>query len=180
MQLIVTRLFSALALLLMLAPARAADTEAIAADAAQALEALRTHVAAAGPLLDEAAGILVFPQVVKVGFGGADEYGEGCLLVAGRPVAYYATAGAPFGLPLGVRAKSEVVLFMDAESLAAFRARHAWEVGADGGVTLVRAAAGGGIEGAIDGESVLGFIFTEQGLAGGLTLEGARFTRLAR
>jgi lipid-binding SYLF domain-containing protein len=101
-------------------------------------------------------------------------------MVGGKPVAYYSTAGAAYGLPLGTRAKSEVVLFMKPEALQAFRAGPGWEVGADGDVTLVRLAAGGGIEGSIAGEPILGFIFTEQGLAGGLTLDGARFTRLAR
>ena len=135
---------------------------------------------AVGPLLDRAAGVLVFPEVVKVGFGGAEEYGEGCLIVDGKPVAYYATAGARYGLPLGAGAKSEVVLFMDSKALQSFRAGPAWEVGADGAVTLVRVAAGGGIDAAIAGEPVLGFIFTGKGLVGGLTLDGARFTRLAR
>ena len=157
-----------------------ADTSEVAVRAEQALASLRGHVGAAGPLLDEAAGVLVFPDVVKVGFGGAEEYGEGCLMIAGKPVAYYASAGASYGLPLGVRTKSEVVLFMDKASLEAFRSRADWEVGADGEVTLVRAAAGGSVDGATAGEPILAFIFTEEGLAGGLTLDGARFTRLAR
>ena len=161
-------------------PARAADTAEIVARSQQSLANLRGQVSASAPLLDKAAGILVFPEVVKVGFGGGDEYGEGCLLVAGKPVAYYASAGAHYGLPLGAGAKSEVVLFMDAKALQAFRARPAWEVGVDGDVTLVRLAAGGGIAGSVAGEPILGFIFTGKGLAGGLTLEGARFTRLAR
>ncbi len=159
---------------------QAADNGEITAEARQAMADLRGHVNGAGALLDKAAGVLVFPKVVKVGFGGADEYGEGCLLVGDKPVAFYATAGADYGLPLGVQAKSEVVLFMNPDALSAFRASPAWEVGVDGEVTLVRLAAGGGIEAATAGESVLGFIFTEKGLAGGLTLEGARFTRLAR
>jgi lipid-binding SYLF domain-containing protein len=160
--------------------AQAADKAEIAARSAQALTSLRSQVGAVGPLLDQAAGVLVFPEVVKVGFGGADEYGEGCLFVAGKPVAYYATAGAPYGLPLGAGAKSEVILFMDSKALQSFRSRPAWEVGADGGVTLVRAAAGGGIDASATGEPVVGFIFTDRGLVGGLTLDGARFTRLAR
>ena len=90
--------------------------------------------------------MLVFPDVVKVGFGGAEEYGEGCLMVGDKPVAYYATAGASYGLPLGVQTKSEVVLFMDQETLEAFRSGADWKVGTDGEVTLVRAAAGASVD----------------------------------
>ena len=36
-----------------------------------------------------AAGILVFPTVVKAGFGFGGEYGEGSLLIHGRPAEYY-------------------------------------------------------------------------------------------
>ncbi len=160
--------------------AQAADKSGIEALAAQALANLRGHVSAAGPLLDEAAGVLVFPDVVKVGFGGAEEYGEGCLMVGDKPVAYYATAGASYGLPLGVQTKSEVVLFMDQQTLEAFRSGADWKVGTDGEVTLVRAAAGASVDGATAGEPILGFVFTDKGLVDGLTLEGARFSRLAR
>ena len=173
-------LFTCVVIALSMLSAQAADKADITARSGQALASLRSHVDAAGPLLDRAAGVLVFPEVVKVGFGGAEEYGEGCLIVDGKPVAYYATAGARYGLPLGAGAKSEVVLFMDSKALQSFRAGPAWEVGADGAVTLVRVAAGGGIDAAIAGEPVLGFIFTGKGLVGGLTLDGARFTRLAR
>jgi lipid-binding SYLF domain-containing protein len=144
--------------LLLALAAQASDKATIVADSQQALESLGGHVSGAG--------VLVFPDVVKVGFGGADEYGDGCLLVKGKPVAFYSTSGAAYGLPLGVRSKSEVVLFMT--------------VGVNGDITLVRMAAGGGIDAATTGEPILGFIFSDKGLARGLTLDGASFTRLAR
>jgi lipid-binding SYLF domain-containing protein len=166
---------------LLLSVSTLADSRAeIERKSTAALDRLRASGDGVDELLGQAAGVLVFPDVVKVGFGGAEEYGEGCLMIAGKPVAYYASAGASYGLPLGVRTKSEVVLFMDKASLEAFRSRAEWEVGADGEVTLVRAAAGGSVDGATAGEPILAFIFTEEGLAGGLTLDGARFTRLAR
>ena len=45
-----------------------------------ALEDLRKHSAKAGELLDQAAGVLVFPDVVKMGFGVGGEFGEGVLI----------------------------------------------------------------------------------------------------
>ena len=166
--------------LLLALAAQASDKATIVADSQQALESLGGHVSGAGQLLEKAAGVLVFPDVVKVGFGGADEYGDGCLLVKGKPVAFYSTSGAAYGLPLGVRSKSEVVLFMTPQALKDFRAGPAWQVGVNGDITLVRMAAGGGIDAATTGEPILGFIFSDKGLARGLTLDGASFTRLAR
>ncbi len=167
-------------LILAMTPLRVAADDAPCAGSDQALAALQAQVSGASALVNRAAGVLVFPEVVKVGFGGSQEYGEGCLLVNRKPVAFYATAGASYGLPLGSPAKVEVVLFMTPEALAAFRAKPAWAVGADGEVALVRVAAGRGIDAAVAGEPVVGFIYTADGLANGLTLEGARFTRLAR
>ena len=167
-------------LLLLALAARADDKATIVKNSEQALADLRGYASGSAALLDKAAGVLVFPRMVKVGFGGAEEFGEGVLLVQGKPEAFYSSAGADYGLPLGVRAKSEVVVFMTPAALKALRAGPAWKVGKDGDVTLVRLAAGGGVEAASAGEPILGFIFSEKGLAGGLTLKGAEFTRIAR
>lgn len=172
--------FAFTGLLLLAVNVQADDRATIIDNSQQALADLRGYASGSAALLDKAAGVLVFPRVVKVGFGGAEEYGEGVLLVKGKAAAFYSSAGADYGLPLGVRAKSEVVLFMSPEALEAFRASPAWKVGENGDVTLVRVAAGGGVDAATAGEPMLGFIFSEKGLAGGLTLEGAEFTRIAR
>lgn len=165
------------AAVLVVQAAAAEDTAVIVADSQQALADLRSHASGAGQLLDKAAGVLVYPKVVKVGFGGAAEYGEGCLLVNGEPVAFYTTSGARYGLPLGARSKSEVVLFMTPQSLQAFRDAQSWKVGVDGEVALVRVAAGGASSA---GEPVLGFVFSDKGLESELNLAGATFARIAR
>lgn len=101
-------------------PARADSAEQIRQGAGDALGFLRENIRGAGELLDSAAGVLVFPDVVKLGFGVGGEYGEGVLLVAGQPVGFYATSGASFGLPPGSRIKSEVVVFVSEVALQAF------------------------------------------------------------
>ncbi len=151
--------------------ARADSADQIRRGAGDALAFLRDNVAGAGDLLDAAAAVLVFPDVVKLGFGVGGEYGEGVLLVAGEPAGYYATSGAPFGLPLGSRFKSEVVVFVDDAALQAFLERRSWRVG-EGGLLLASAS---------DRQApVVGYVFSEAGPVPGLTLDGAKFTRLAR
>ena len=174
-----------LPVLLALLPAAAAtvqaDNKAMIDDGTKgALVRLREHSEQAGTLLDKAAGVLVFPDVVKMGFGVGGEYGEGSLLVAGEPVAYYATAGASFGLQVGAQFKSEVILFMNDEVLADFRDGHGWEAGVDGSIAIVTLGGGGRVGSLNISDPVVGFIFSNKGLMYNLTLEGTKITRIAR
>jgi lipid-binding SYLF domain-containing protein len=154
-------------------PVRADSAEQIRRGAGDALVFLRENIDGAGVVLDNAAGVLVFPDVVKLGFGVGGEYGEGVLLVAGQPAGFYATSGASFGLPLGSGIKSEVVVFVTEAALQAFLERRSWQVG-EGGLVLANAPMPAGPEG------MVGYIFAETGLLPGLTLDGAKITRLAR
>ena len=81
-------------LLLLALAARADDKATIVKNSEQALADLRGYASGSAALLDKAAGVLVFPRMVKVGFGGAEEFGEGVLLVQGKPEAFYSSAGA--------------------------------------------------------------------------------------
>lgn len=168
-------------LLALAAPAsRADDRAAIDSGSVQALVELRAHSADAGHLLDQAAGVLVFPDVVKMGFGVGGEYGEGSLLVPGKPTTYFVTAGASFGLQAGIQKKSQVILFLTQEALKKFQNSMGWKVGVDGSVALIKL----GVDGSLDTnnikESVVGFIFSNTGLMYNLTLEGSKITRIAR
>lgn len=165
----------------LLCPPAGADTvEEINRKSFKALDALRGHAGDAGKVLDVAAGVLVFPDMVKIGFGVGGQYGEGVLLVGGKPDSYYASAGASFGLQLGVQYKSEVIAFMTPAALRKFRDSRGWEVGVDSSVALLEVGAGGRIDTQNIKAPVVGFIFSNTGLMYNLTLEGARITRIAR
>jgi lipid-binding SYLF domain-containing protein len=169
--------------LVLLLPARSlwADNKAVIdAGSAEALVKLRDHAGKAGELLDKAAGTLVFPDVVKLGFGVGGEYGEGSLLVPGKPTSYFVTAGASFGLQAGVQTKSQVILFMTQEALRKFQNSNGWKVGVDGSVALVKLGADGSFDSQTLKESVVAFVFSNTGLMYNLTLEGSKITRIAR
>jgi lipid-binding SYLF domain-containing protein len=162
-------------LLLLAAGAVQADSKAdIDAKVQESLVKLRGHAAGSDELLGKAAGVLVFPDVVKMGFGVGGQYGEGALLVGGKPVDYYSTSGGAYGLQLGALYKSEVILFMTGEALQGFRAAQDWAVGVDGAVPLVKTGAA-----SVSGPAA-GFVFSNKGLVSGVTLEGSKFTRIAR
>ncbi len=151
--------------------------DTINTESRDALQRLAEHAPAAANLVEQAAGVLVFPDLVKVGFGEGSQYGEGVLLVAGEPVGYFATAGAPFGLALGSSYKSQVILFMTEAEVALFRNSHGWEAGVDRGVLLLDAETVGDEHG---GQPVLAIIFTDKGVTGSLTLNGGKITPIAR
>ena len=168
-------------LLALVSPALQADSvEQINSSSTKALERLKGHAPGVDNLLRDAAAVLVFPDVVKLGFGVGGQYGEGVLLIKGEPAAYYATAGASFGLQLGAQTKAEVIVFITGEALDNFRDSRGWQAGVDGRIALPQQGAGGRIDTRGLNEPVVGFIFSNKGLMGNLTFEGAKITRIAR
>jgi lipid-binding SYLF domain-containing protein len=89
------------------------ESEAIAA-----LERLYDHTPAARTLGKDAKGILVFPQVGKVGFIFAGEFGVGALLQGGSSTAYYNIAEVSAGYQAGVEKFSYALFFMTESALA--------------------------------------------------------------
>ena len=146
----------------------------------KALVKLREHSSHAGELLDNAAGVLVFPDIFKMGFGVGGEFVEGSLLIDGEIDGYYAIAGASFGLQIGAQVKSEVLVFTDAEALKKFRSSRGWKVGVDGSVALVKLGAGGSMDSMTLKAPVVGFIFSNKGLMYNLTMEGNKITPISR
>jgi lipid-binding SYLF domain-containing protein len=162
------------------ANATAASREEINAEVRQALKEFRKHTSAGYELSQKAAGVLVFPSVVKAGIGVGGEYGEGSLLVGGKPVAYYNIAAASIGLQLGAQARSEIVLFMTESALSKFRGSEGWKAGVDGSIALVTVGTGGAIDTETAQKPIIGFIFSNKGLMANLTFEGSKITRIDR
>ena len=173
-------LAACLALVVALLPvdATAASAEKIDREVNKAIETFKEEVNGAEVFLDQAAGVLVFPRVVKVGVGVGAEHGEGALRVGGRTVEYYSTTSGSFGLQLGAQAKSIVIAFMTKEALDKFRNSSGWKVGVDGSVALIDLGGGKTIDSTNIKDPVVGFIFGSKGLMYNLTLEGSKFTKL--
>jgi lipid-binding SYLF domain-containing protein len=170
------------ALLLLLAPpvGRAASKEEIDARVREAVEQLYKTSAAAKELAAKARGMLVFPRIIKGGVGIGGEYGEGSLLIGGRPVDYYNIASASIGFQLGVQQESVAILFMTEEALKRFRDSDGWKAGVDGSVALATLGVGGELDTETVRKPIIGFVYSNKGLMYNLTLEGSKITRLKR
>jgi len=156
----------------------AASADKLNRESDKALQVFKEDVDGAQVFLDQAAGYLVFPRVIKVGIGIGAETGEGVLRVGGSTVAYYRTTSGSFGLQLGAQAKSIVVAFLTREALDKFRNSEGWKVGVDGSVALIDIGAGKTIDTNNIKDPVVGFIFGSKGLMYNLTLEGTKFSKL--
>lgn len=162
------------------APSHAASAKEIDIEASAALERFYKEVPAGKRFAQEAKGVLVFPNVVKAGFGVGGEYGEGALRIGGRTAEYYSTAAASIGFQIGAQTKTVILMFLEQEALDRFRRSDGWKAGVDGSVNLIKVGAGGSIDTANVKDPIVGFILTNKGLMYNLTLEGSKFTKLDR
>lgn len=146
----------------------------------EALEKFYKLVSEAKVLGDKAEGILVFPSVIKAGFGIGGEYGEGALRIKGKTVDYYNTAAASFGFQFGGQSKTLILMFMSKDALKKFRSSKGWEVGVDASVALIKVGAGGSLDTTNLKKPILGFVMGQKGFMYNLTLEGSKMTKLDR
>lgn len=157
-----------------------ATKEEIDTDVKAALAEFYEKSEAGKILAEKAAGMLVFPKVIKAGIGVGGEYGEGALLMDGKPIEYYSIASASVGFQLGAQQKSEIIMFMNDDILKQFRESKGWEAGVDGSVAIAEIGAGGAISSNTAKQPVIGFIFSNKGLMYNLTLEGSKMTKIVR
>jgi lipid-binding SYLF domain-containing protein len=158
----------------------AASAVEIDAKADSTLKMFFEKVGPAKELSAKSKGILVFPDVIKAGFGIGGEYGEGALRINGKTVEYYNTAAASIGLQLGAQEKAIILLFMDGKALDDFRKSDGWEAGVDGSVAVVEWGTGGSIDTTNIKDPIIGFVFGNKGLMFNLTLEGSKMSKIKR
>jgi len=146
----------------------------------ETLKRFRNEVPGGAEFLKQAKGVLVFPSVIKVGFGIGGEYGEGALQVGGKTNAFYSTAAASIGLQLGAQSKSIVLVFMTNDALKHFQSSKGWKAGVDGSVALIEWGVGEDINTIDIEDPIVGFVFSNKGLMFNLTLEGSKFTKIVK
>ncbi len=160
--------------------AQAASSVEIDIEVESAIKKFKAEVGGADKFLAKAEGVLVFPDVVKAGFGIGGEYGEGALLIKGKTVDYYSTAAASIGFQLGAQFKTVMLIFLRKDALKSFRNSSGWEAGVDGSVALIELGAAKDINTINIEDPIVGFVFSNKGLMYNLTLEGSKITRLEK
>jgi lipid-binding SYLF domain-containing protein len=133
---------------------------------------------AAKDLANDAKGVAIFPDIIKGGLIVGGETGDGVLRVGGDNAAYYNVSSASIGLQIGGQSYSQVLMFLTDEALASFQASSGWEAGVDGTVAVIDKGASGDLDTSNIAAPVVAFIFGEEGLMGGVSLEGSKYSRL--
>ena len=144
------------------------------------LERFKKEVLGSNDLVKTAKGILVFPKVIKAGFGIGGEYGEGALRIGNKTVEYYSTMAASIGFQLGAQTKSIILVFTKNEALKQFRNSEGWKAGVDGSVALISLGVGESLDTTNVKDPIIAFVFGQKGLMYNLTLEGSKFSKLDR
>jgi lipid-binding SYLF domain-containing protein len=160
--------------------AQAATAKEIDVSVEVALDRFKNQVKGAEEFLANAKGVLVIPNVIRVGFFLGGEYGEGALLVDDKIVDYYSTAAGSFGFQFGAQSKNIIIVFMEENALTKFRDSLGWRAGLDGSIAVVDVGTGGSLDSNNVRDPIVGFVFGLKGLMLNLSLEGSKFTKLIK
>ncbi len=155
-----------------------ADETSVDARANAALERLYQTAPGSKDLVARSKGVLVFPSVIGGSFVVGVEHGRGVLRVGNRSDSHYSTTGASIGWQAGGQSKAVIYVFNTPEALAKFRDSNGWSVGADATVAAGRIGANGSIDTTSAQAPVTSFVLNNAGLEAGVSLQGAKITKI--
>jgi lipid-binding SYLF domain-containing protein len=160
--------------------AGAATAEDLDADSRQALQTLYKATPFAETISHNAKAILVFPNIIKAGlvFGGS--YGEGELLKAKKVEDYYNSVTGSWGLQAGAQSYGYVVFLMTDKAVNYLRKTKGWEIGVGPTVVVVDAGMAKNLSSSTLKDDAYAFIFDQQGLMAGVSIEGTKISRIKR
>ncbi len=160
--------------------AQAASAEDLNRDAHQALQTLYRTNATAAAVSRNARAVLIFPNIVKAGlvFGGA--YGEGALMKGNNVVNYYNSVSGSWGLQAGAQSYGYAVFLMNDKALDYIDKTAGWEIGVGPTVVIVDAGVAKNLSTSTLKDDAYAFIFNQQGLMAGVSIEGTKISLIKR
>lgn len=129
-------------------------------------------------LVGNSKAVLVFPAVVGGSFVIGAEHGRGALVSGQRTLGYYSTTAASIGWQAGGQSKAVVYVFNTQEALDKFVRSEGWSAGVDATVAVGRVGANGVIDTQTAQAPVTSFVMTNAGLEAGVSLQGAKITKI--
>jgi lipid-binding SYLF domain-containing protein len=160
--------------------ANAATAEDLDKDSRQALQTLYKAEPLAETLSRTAKAVLVFPNIVKAGlvFGGS--YGEGEMIKGSKVVDYYNSVTGSWGLQAGAQSYGYAVFLMTDKAVRYVEETKGWEVGVGPTVVVVDAGVAKNLSTSSLKDDAYAFIFSQQGLMAGVSIEGTKISRIDR
>jgi lipid-binding SYLF domain-containing protein len=160
--------------------ASAATAEDLDKDSRQALQTLYKTEPVAETLSRTAKAVLVFPNIVKAGlvFGGS--YGEGELIEGSKVVDYYNSVTGSWGLQAGAQSYGYAVFLMSDKAIKYVKETKGWEIGVGPTVVVVDEGVAKNLSTSSLKDDAYAFIFSQQGLMAGVSIEGTKISRINR
>jgi lipid-binding SYLF domain-containing protein len=160
--------------------ASAATAQDLDKDSRQALQILYKAHPFAETLSHSAKAILVFPNIVKAGlvFGGS--YGEGELLRGSKVDGYYNSVSGSWGLQAGAQSYGYAVFLMSEKAVNYVRETKGWEIGTGPTVVVVDEGVAKNLSSSSLKDDAYAFIFNQQGLMAGVSIEGTKISLIKR
>jgi lipid-binding SYLF domain-containing protein len=143
-----------------------------------ALSSLYAHNDKARELGAKAKAILVFPEIMKGAFLIGAQFGFGALRENGRTVGYYRTAAASYGFQAGVKQFGYALFFMTDSALNYLNQSGGWAIGTGPSVVVVDEGFARSLTTTNLRSDVYAFVFNQQGLMGGVGIEGSKITQI--
>ena len=162
------------------ASANAATAEDLNKDANQALQALYKTNPVAEQVSRQARAVLVFPRIIKAGlvFGGS--YGEGVLKEGPKVVNYYNSFSGSWGLQAGAQSYGYVVFLMNNNAVDYINKSDGWEIGVGPTVVVVNEGVAKNLSTSTLKDDAYAFVFDQEGLMAGVSIEGTKISKIRR
>jgi lipid-binding SYLF domain-containing protein len=159
--------------------AHASSAREIDGDARRALQRLYGSTPSAKVLGDKAKAVLVFPSIVKAGFGIGGQYGEGALIRGGKTVGYYSSAAVSYGLQIGAQTFGYAMFLMSKSAMDYLDRSDGWEIGAGPSVVLVDEGVAKSLSSSTARNDIYAFVFGQKGLMAGISIEGSKIHKIS-
>jgi lipid-binding SYLF domain-containing protein len=149
-------------------------------DSDHALQMLYKTNPVAADLAKHARAILVFPSIIKAGliFGGA--FGEGELKRGSAIDGYYNSFTGSWGLQAGAQSYGYAVFLMNDKAESYLRRSEGLEIGVGPTVVIVNEGVAKNLSTSTLKDDAYAFIFNQEGLMLGVSIEGTKITPIKR
>jgi lipid-binding SYLF domain-containing protein len=160
--------------------ASAATAEEINTDSQQALQRLYKINPFAETISRNAKAILVFPKIIKAGLVLGGSFGEGELQEGSKVAGYYNSVSASWGLQAGAQSYGYVVFLVSDKAVKYVHDTHGWEIGVGPTVVVVDEGVAKNLSSSTLKDDAYAFVFGQEGLMAGISIEGTKISRIKR
>src|SRR5262245_44742116 len=156
------------------------EGDALEADAEFALQMLYDSSENAAQMGKDAKAVLIFPEVVKIGFMFAGGLGEGVLIKDGKVAGHYNTTSGSYGFQACAHRYGYAVFLMTDEAVKYLDRSKGWEIGAGPSITMMDVGRAKKVSTTTLNTDAYAVIFGQRGMMAGMGIEGSKISLIDR